>query len=285
MSQSTAEAVNAEQIEFWNEVQGDKWVRLQDRIDAMLQPVGQAAIERLSLRPGERVLDVGCGCGTTTMKLAEQVGSGGGALGADISRPMLAHANERAAKSGSIASFLDADAQTHDFGAASFDAVFSRVGVMFFTSPDAAFANLRRAVNSGGRMTFACWRERADNPWLVTAMKIAGQYIELPPPPEIGEPGPFSFADESHVRPIIEGAGWVEVSFERFDTALHIGSDAEDAAKYIMQMGPASPLVAEADEKTRTAIFADLQAALAPHAGPQGVRMDASIWIVKAKQG
>ncbi len=285
MSQAATEAPNAEQIEFWNEVQGDKWVRLQDRIDAMLQPVGHAAIERLSLRPGERVLDVGCGCGTTTMELAERVGSGGAVVGADISRPMLTHASERAAKSGSIASFLDADAQTHDFGEASYDAVFSRVGVMFFKSPGAAFANIRRAVKPGGRLSFACWRERADNPWLVTAMKIAGQHIELPPPPEVGEPGPFSFAEESHVRPIVEGTGWANVAFERFDTKLHLGADAEDATKFIIQMGPASPLVAEADEKTRTAIFADLQAALAPHAGPQGVRMEASIWIVTAKQG
>lgn len=284
MSQAIAEAPNAEQIEFWNEVQGDKWVRLQDRTDAMLQPVGRAAIERLSLRPGERVLDVGCGCGTTTLDLAEQVGSGGTAVGADVSRPMLAHASERAAASDSIASFLEADAQTHNFGDGSYDAVFSRVGVMFFKSPEAAFANLRRAVAPGGRLTFACWRERADNPWLVTAMKIAGQHIELPPPPEVGEPGPFSFADESHVRPIVEGAGWADVAFERFDTELHLGSDAEDATKFIMQMGPASPLVAEADEKTQAAVFSDLQAALAHHGGPEGVRMEASIWIVTAKQ-
>ncbi len=284
MSQATAEAPNAEQIEFWNDVQGDKWVRLQDRTDAMLQPVGHAAIERLALSPGERVLDVGCGCGTTTMELAERVGSGGSALGADISRPMLAHATKRAAASGSIASFLEADAQTHDFGEASFDAVFSRVGVMFFKSPGAAFANLRRAVKPGGRLTFACWRDKSDNPWLVTAMKIAGKYVELPPPPEVGEPGPFAFADESHARPIVEGAGWTDVAFERHDTKLHLGSDAEDATKFIMQMGPASPLVAEADEKTQAAIFADLRAAFAHHAGPDGVRMEASIWIVTANQ-
>jgi SAM-dependent methyltransferase len=284
MSQATAEAPNAEQIEFWNEIQGDKWVRLQDRTDAMLQPVGHAAIERLSLRPGEQVLDVGCGCGTTTLELAKRVGSGGTVVGADVSRPMLAHARERAGQSGSIASFLEADAQTHDFGEGAYDAVFSRVGVMFFKSPEAAFANLRRAVKPGGRLTFACWRDKTDNPWLVTAMKVAGQYIELPPPPEVGEPGPFSFADEGHVRPIVEGAGWADVAFERHDTKLHLGSDAEDATKFIMQMGPASPLVAEADEKTQAAVFGDLKAAMAPHAGPQGVQMEASIWIVTAKQ-
>ena len=284
MSQATAEAPNAEQIEFWNDVQGDKWVRLQERTDAMLLPVGHAGIERLAPRPGERILDIGCGCGTTTMELAERVGPGGGVLGADISHPMLAHASKRAAASGNTAGFLEADAQIHDFGEGSYDAVFSRVGVMFFKSPITAFANLRRAVKQGGRLTFACWRQRADNPWLVTMMKIAGQYIELPPPPVIGEPGPFAFANESHVRPIVEDAGWADVAFERFDTALHLGADPEDATKFVMQMGPVSPLVAEADEKTRTAIFTDLQAAMAPHADAQGVRMDASIWIVTGKQ-
>lgn len=285
MSQAPAEAPNADQIEFWNADQGDKWVRLQDRTDAMLKPIGQAAIERLDLRPGERVLDVGCGCGTTTMEMAERVGPGGGALGADVSRPMLARARKRAAASGSIANFLEADAQTHDFGEASLDAVFSRVGVMFFTSPGAAFANLRRAVKPGGRLSFACWRRRADNPWIVSAMKIVGRYIELPPPPEVGEPGQFSFADESRVRPIVEGAGWTEIAFERFDTKLHLGSDAGDATSFIMQMGPAAQLVAEADEKTRTTIFAEIQAAFAPHAGPQGVRITSSTWMVTAKRG
>lgn len=285
MSQATAEAPNADQITFWNEVQGDKWVRLQDRTDAALEPMGNAAIDRLNPRPGEHVLDIGCGCGTTSMEIAKRVSPGGSLTGADISRPMLAHAKTRAGKSGSIASFIEADAQTHDFEEAGFDAVFSRFGVMFFASPAAAFANLRRAVKPGGRLAFACWRERADNPWLTTAIKIAAQYIDMPPPPEIGEPGPFSFAEESHLRPILEGAGWADVAFERYDSTLLVGADAEDATKFVMQMGPAAPLVAEADEKTQAAISADLHAALVPHAGPDGVRMGASIWIVTAKQG
>ena len=283
MNQAAADAPNAEQVEFWNEVQGDKWVRLQDRTDTALQPMGHAAIDRLNPRPGERVLDIGCGCGTTSMELADRVGSGGAVTGADISRPMLAHAKERAGKAGSAVNFIEADAQTNEFGDASFDAVFSRFGVMFFKSAEAAFANLRRAVKPDGRLAFACWHERDNNPWIVTAVKIAAQYIEMPPPPEVGDPGPFSFADESYLRPILEKAGWTDVAFERYDSTLLVGSDPEDATKFVMQMGPAAPLVAEADEKSKAAIFADLHAALSTQAGPDGVRMGASIWIVTAR--
>src|SRR5262249_6517301 len=149
----------------------------------------------------ERVLDVGCGTGQTSIELARRAGPGGAVTGIDISAPMLARARARAADAGArTVTFLDADAQTHRFDPASLDVCFSRFGIMFFAAPDAAFANLRSALRPAGRLAFVCWQSMRDNPWMLVPLMAAAAHITLPPPPAPDAPGPFSFADADRVR-------------------------------------------------------------------------------------
>ena len=157
---------NAAQIEYWNEVSGPKWVALDDVINAQIEPVGVAAMDRAEVSASDRVIDVGCGCGPTSLGLARRA-SAGRVTGIDISGPMLARARERADAAGlANLSFERADAQTHAFEGGGTDLVFSRFGVMFFDDPVAAFANLGRALTADGRMVFACWQGLGDNAWM-----------------------------------------------------------------------------------------------------------------------
>jgi len=271
-----------DQDHFWNEIQGPKWVRLSALIEPTLAPIGDATIARLAPKPGEAILDVGCGCGITSLALAERVAPGGSVTGADISRPMLALARERAAQATGPVDFIEADASAHAFEPDGFDAVFSRFGVMFFTDFTAAFANLLRATRPGGRLAFGAWRTRKDNPWAMTAVPIARPHVELPPRPAPGDPGQFAFEDEDFVRGFLEAAGWSNVGFERFDVDLRVGEAPEDAADFLIEMGPVAAPLAAADTATKDLVRRELREALGAHAGPVGVHLGSSSWIVTA---
>src|SRR3954471_10408981 len=173
------------------ETGGRAWVRMQDRTDALIDPLGRIAIERLGVAAGERVLDVGCGCGQTLLQLADLTGPSGHVLGVDISPPMLARAQERVAGRPTIALALG-DAQTHDFAPGAFDAVYSRFGVMFFDDPPAAFRNLRAAARSGARLSFVCWQELAKNPWGARPLEAVMRLLPASAMPDMlreGRPG------------------------------------------------------------------------------------------------
>jgi SAM-dependent methyltransferase len=271
---------NAAQIAYWNESAGPSWVAAQDALDAQLRPLGLKAMAALDPRPGERLIDVGCGCGDSSLELARRVGEGGAVLGADISAPMLAVARRRAEAAGlSWATFIEADAQTHAFEPA--DGVFSRFGVMFFADPTAAFANLRRALKPGGRVAFVCWRPLADNPWMTVPMLgVAPLLPEPPPAPPPGAPGPFAFADGERVRGILEGAGFTDIAIDASDQPMGQG-DLATAARMALSVGPVAMAV-RAWPELRERIHAAVQAALAPYETPDGVRLNASVWIVRA---
>ncbi len=274
--------VNADQIEFWNVVQGDKWVRLMDRIDAMLGSFGAEAMRALDPRPGEQALEIGCGFGSDTLKLAEAVGPDGRVVGVDISRPMIAQARARAPANAEI---VEADAQVHDLGSGAFDALFSRFGVMFFEHPEPAFANMRRAMKPGGRMAFAAWRSRHENPWIMELAMVAREFIELPPRPGPEEPGQFSFEDEARVRRILEGAGWSDLKIEPYSPEIEIGSSVADAIDFLSQMGPTAQPLAEADEATREKVLAAGREAYARFApSPERPpKLGFGAWIVTAR--
>lgn len=273
---------NADQITYWNEVSGPKWVALFDLIDAQISPLGREAMDRAQIRSGERVLDVGCGCGQTSVELAERVGSRGRVLGVDISAPMLAVARERA-KLPQLG-FARADAQIHAFEREAFDLVFSRFGVMFFEDPVAAFTNLRRALAPGGRLCFVCWQPLASNPWMRVPVQAIAQHVELPAPPAPGVPGPFSLADRGRVLEILGMAGFQGVACEPFEGKLALGRGLELAqiVDFVQQMGPAGALLREASDELRERAAASLHAALEPHFEGDAVVLDFSCWIVSA---
>lgn len=279
-------AVNAEMIRYWNEVSGPRWVALQTVIDRQIAPLGERAFEAARLRPGERVLDVGCGCGTTSLAAAARVGPTGEVLALDLSAPMLARARERAREAG-VANlrFEQADAQTATLPRV-FDVLLSRFGVMFFESPETAFANLRRALRPGGRLAFVCWQEIGRNPWMLVPLAAVAPLLTLPPPPPPGAPGPFAFADPARVSGILEGAGFVEVDFEPFLKTLSVGPpDLDDAARFLLSMGPAAAALHQAPEGPDRQAQAEqaVRAAIEPYWTPEGVRMPSASWIVTAR--
>jgi len=279
-----AQATMDDQHAFWNEVQGPKWVRLHERINPTLEPIGLATMDRLAPKPGEQVLDVGCGCGETSLALAARVVPGGKVTGIDISKPMLALAQERAARAGADITFLEANAQSHDFEADTFDCIFSRFGVMFFDDFEAAFTNLLHATKPGGRMALGSWRTRKDNPWAMTAVPIARPHVELPPRPEPGDPGQFAFEDEDFVRGFLERAGWSDIAFERFDADLKVGETPEDAASFLIEMGPVAAPLAAASPDIRALVGRELTEALKANARPDGVYLGSSSWIITARK-
>ena len=266
---------------------GEAWVLLQEQTDRQLDSFGRAAIAKLGLTVGARVLDVGCGCGQTLLELAGLVGAGGHVMGVDVSEPMLARARERVAGQPTI-ELCTANAQTHVFSPGDFDALFSRFGVMFFEDSRAAFANLRRALRPGGRVAFVCWQDLTKNPWaelpLRAVMQVLGSAV-LPQLFRPGCPGPFHFSDPDRVRAILSDAHFADIEIERFERPLHVGGamTLEEALAYCRQIGPGARSMADAPAALRPALEAAIARALAPFVSDRGVWMDAAAFLVTAR--
>lgn len=286
MSTIEATGPNAEQIRYWNEQAGPKWVAQQTKLDAHIGRLGTIAMDRAEVVAGDKILDVGCGCGTTTIELARRTGETGNVLGVDISAPMLALAGRRAQEAGvRNVRFELADAQTHQFSNAARDLVYSRFGVMFFADPTAAFANLRRALKPAGRLAFVCWQALTLNPWMAVPLGAALPYLTLPPPPPPGAPGPFAFADRDRVADILSGAGFTAVEIEPLEDELTIGgaTDLDEAVEFLLTLGPTTAALAGASDEVRAQVTTAVRDAVAPYHGPDGVRMPAAAWIVRAR--
>lgn len=276
---------NQEQIEYWNEKAGPKWVAFQEKLDAQIAPFTRAVLDRAGLKPGERVLDIGCGCGASTLAAAARVTPGGSAMGVDISRPMLQRARDRASAGGAAnVEFVEADAQTYPFESGAFDAAVSRFGVMFFADSAAAFANVRRALEPGGRLAFVCWRPMTENPWMTIPMIAAAQHIELPPPPDPNGPGPFAFADDARLRGILQSEGFADIRIDKHDYRMPIGSTGAlaEAVEFTLSIGPVSALMLDKPESVRETVRGSIRAALEPHYTRDGVVLDAAAWLVSA---
>jgi SAM-dependent methyltransferase len=281
MTALDADGPNAAQVAYWNESAGPTWVAMQDALDHELNDLGLAAMAALAPRQGERLADIGCGCGATTLELARRVGKGGAVLGVDISAPMLSVARERAAAAGlEQAAFLQADAQVYAFEPV--DGAFSRFGVMFFEDPVAAFANIRSGLRPGARVAFVCWRQLAENPWMTVPIAAVLPLLPAPPtPPAPGAPGPFAFADRDRLFGILRDAGFTDIAIEPLDAQVSWG-DLEMSARMALRLGPVAALVRENPDLADRMADA-VRAALAPHIGETGVRLDSATWIVLAK--
>jgi SAM-dependent methyltransferase len=253
----------------------------------MLDPLGRAAMAALPLAPGARVLDVGCGCGQTLLELADVVGPQGRVVGVDISPPMLARARELTAGRPEIEAVL-ADAQTHALPPASFDAIFSRFGVMFFQDARVAFANLRAALRPGGHLAFVCWQPIERNPWAGVPLAAVMRLRPGAPLPELLHadlPGPFYMGDPARIQAILSDAGFKAVDVAPWEGRIQFGGamTLAEALDYGRQIGPAARAIADAPEAERPALEEALAAALAPFVTERGVWSDGAAWIVTAR--
>ncbi|MFD9191566.1 class I SAM-dependent methyltransferase [Streptomyces phaeochromogenes] len=277
-----------EQAARWNGPAASAWVEAQSLVDGVLKPFEDLLVEAMSaghggqvLGDGGRVLDVGCGTGSTTLAVARRLGAAGHIVGVDISEPMLTAARARAEQTEAPASFVHADAQEYAFEPASFDAVMSRFGVMFFNDSVRAFANLRRAAKDGAVLRFIAWRSPAENPFMTTAERAAAPLLPNLPARRPDEPGQFAFADAERVRRILAEAGWTGIDIQAKDVTCTLPES--ELIRYFTRFGPLGQILGEADEHTRAHVVETVRAAFDPFVEGPEVRFTAGCWMVGAR--
>jgi SAM-dependent methyltransferase len=266
----------------WNEARGRVWVEMQEVLDGMLAPL-EAPLMAVAF-PGEggRVLDIGCGAGATTLSMARRLGPTGFCLGVDISGPLVTAAEARAAAEGMVsAAFVHADAQTYRFEPRCFDAVISRLGVMFFDDPAAAFANIKRAARPGAKLSFVAWRTPAENPFMTTAARAAAPFLPCLPAPDPDAPGPFAFADRDRVQRILDVSGWMDIDIRPIDVPSRVAE--KDLLSYVTKLGPVGLALLEVDELTRARTAAAVRVAFDPYVADGAARFTTACWRVTAR--
>jgi SAM-dependent methyltransferase len=278
---SDTETTRMLQREYWNSEATRRWVTEQARIDRLFLDVTNAALTAAAPKRGESVLDIGCGTGSTVLRLAEAVGPGGTVLGVDISEQQLALARQRIAGVAQARVVRD-DAASRDFPPASFDLAFTRFGVMFFADPIAAFSNIRRAMKPGGRLALAVFRPGSDNPWATASIAAIRHLVTPPAPPGPDEPGQFAWGDPARVRRILDGAGFRDVTLTPFDPMITLGANAAEAAEFAMFIGQGARLLHGQPDTTREAARSAFEAFFKTHEGPDGVSMAGGLWLVSA---
>lgn len=275
---------NEEMIRHWNEQSGPRWVRLHPRLDAQIASLWKPLLDEVG--EGEAVLDVGCGCATTTLEIAERVGPEGHVTGIDVARPMLEHAEHRAREQGAgNIRFVEADAQIHALPDQTFDRVFSRFGVMFFEDPVAAFSNVRRSMRRGARLGFICWQGMEKNDWMRVPFAAIKDCIDVPPPPAPGSPGPFAFGDRNRLLEILSGAGFSGVEIESQERPVTIGGlrGLDEAVEFTQSMGMIASLLEKAGPAVAPRVRSALRSAYEQHHTPEGVQLASASWLVRAQ--
>jgi len=270
-----------EQTRLWNGRAGRGWVEAQELLDHVLKPFEDLLVEAASAASGGRVLDVGCGTGSTTLAVARLLGATGRCIGIDISDPMIAAARARAEREGTPASFIRANAQSHAFEPASFDMIISRLGVMFFDDAVRAFANLRRAARDDAEFRFVAWRSAAENPFMTTAELAAAPLLPNLPARRPNAPGQFAFADRSRIYTILEESGWAEIDIRPIDVACTLPE--KELVGYLTRLGPVGLILQEADDRTRTHVIDTARAAFDPYVHGAEVRFTAACWMISAR--
>ena len=278
--------MSASQAELWSGPVGHSWVRNAPTYDQILEPLGRAALDRLDLSPGQRVLDIGCGAGATTLEIGRRVRPGGSALGVDVSRPMIEFAQARLSD--------EADADTVEFARLDvetdplpgpFDAAFSRMGVMFFEQPVAAFSAIASSLEPGGRFAFVCYAEPAANPFITVPTGAALARLGSPPHPPAGEPGPFSLADPEYVHGLLESAGFHSIAVTPGPDEVILGpiENLDDIARKALEQNPQAMMAMTANPDAREDAVAAAAAAIGDHATDGDVRVGAKTWVVEAR--
>ncbi len=273
---------NRDQAELWNAATGAAWVELQDLLDRLFAPIETRVVEAGFPGEGGRVLDLGCGAGATTLAMARRLGPDGHCLGIDISQSLVDAAGRRARAAAVLsATFLSADAQTYPFEPAGFDAVVSRFGVMFFDDPVSAFSNVRRALRADGKLAFAAWRSRAENPFMTTAAQAAAPLLPILPAPEPDAPGQFAFARPDRVGAILSRAGWKHVDVQPMD--VHAALPEQDLARFVGKMGPVGLALQALDERARASIIRAVLPAFDPFIRNGVANFGMACWLASAR--
>jgi SAM-dependent methyltransferase len=274
---------NADALAAWDGDDGAFWAEHESVFDRSVHRYRDPLLDAMAVRPGDRVLDVGCGNGGTTVDAARASGTGR-VLGVDLSSRMLERARRRAADAGlANVEVVQGDAQVHPFPAGAFDLAVSRTGTMFFADPVAAFANIGRALRAEGRLVMLVWQDLAHNEWIreLRAVLAAGRDLPVPPP---DAPGPFSLADPDRTRAVLGDAGLVDVDLDDVRRPLWFGADAASAYAFLSSMGLSRFLLSGLSAEAREAALAGLRADIEAHAGPDGVLYDSAAWIVTAQR-
>jgi SAM-dependent methyltransferase len=271
-------AGNEEQIEYWNGAAGTTWAESQERLDRLLAPLSEQAVNAANPQSGERVLDIGCGCGATTLAMLER---GAEVCGVDISAPMLERARART-QSYDGATFIEADAAKHGFER-THTLAFSRFGVMFFDDPVAAFGNIRSGLIEQGRLAFVCWQAPPQNDWIYVAGKALQSHLPEPAAaPDPRAPGPFAFADPDYVRGILADAGFTDIGIDGVTAELHLADTLDEAVEFQGRVGPVARALAELEGEQKEAALAAARDALSNYVTPEGISLGSAAWIVTA---
>jgi SAM-dependent methyltransferase len=278
---------NEGQAAFWSELGGEAWVAYQDQMDRQLSVVGAAALTALNVNPGESVLDVGCGCGATTLDLAAAVGTTGRVVGLDISVPMTRLATQRLSEAGMLhgsAKVGDAQVATVKEVGGQVDAVFSRFGVMFFADPFAAFTNLRALAKPNARIVFVCWQEASKNRMFSDLGKELGALFPSFAPPDPFAPGPLAFADPTRIQSILSASGWsrIEITSHVAPMQLFGTTDFDEALEGSLQIGSAARLLQGASDDVVSKVRDAAKRVLESQWTDQGAIVDSATWIVTA---
>jgi SAM-dependent methyltransferase len=263
-----------------DEVRAAAWAEVREPLERQLAPLGRHTLAALAPLQGENILDIGCGGGETALDLARAVAPDGTVVGIDLSAAVLAFAR-RAAEGCERVRFVQADAQVFPFEPASFDAAFSRFGVMFFADPTAAFINVRRSLRPHGRLAFVCWRALEENPLDLVPLQAASAHVPPQPDHDPDAPGPFAFANPDRVRGILERSGFEEIGITARDEK--VGSGDLDAMLLVCSRVGALGKILRENPELRAAALPAVRAALAAYDGPDGVRLTAATWVVTAR--
>jgi ubiquinone/menaquinone biosynthesis C-methylase UbiE len=286
MTDQQTDSPNAREVQYWNSAQTRAWADEYEVIDRLFAGLTRVALDHAAPKLGERVIDIGCGSGTTVLELAARVGPTGYVLGADVSKPSVEKARERIAAAGvQQAEITLCDVSTHTFPANSFDLVFSRFGVMFFTDPVAAFANIHKAMKSDGRLAVAVFRTPQENKWATAALAAVRHLLPPITPPGPEDPGQFSWADAARVHRILETAGFQDISLTPHDPEMPLAGrgGAAEAASFMSRVGPVVRAMSDASEQRRKEVRAALEAFFKIHEGPKGIVLPGAVWVITAR--
>ena len=275
---------NAKQKDFWSGKGGDYWVEKQSEMDIMLNPLGEKALTKLDLQSNSKVLDIGCGCGATTLEIAKVV-SEGTVTGLDISVPMLDKAKSEAKNKGiENVDFKVVDVQVEQLAYEEYDSAYSRFGVMFFDDPFEAFKNIFSSLRKAGELSFVCWQDPSLNPWQSLSLQVIRGYLDMPSPPP-RSPGPFAFHEKDYVKEILEKSGFSNISFDdnQEEITMFAGKSLEEASEDYLAINPVvTEMLKDSTDDLKSEIVESLKEAFSEFHRGDGLVFPSATWVVSA---